>query len=165
MSVPSHPRGAGLAAPQLRHAFRLDVDLAPPLDIQQTPQGHRRVIPITGGVFHGERIRGLVLPGGADWNVVRHDGVVHLWARYTLQTDDGCLISILNEGLQRGPTDTMARILAGQPFDTAEWYSRTMARFEVAGERYKWLNEAIFVGDLQIPSRPDQVSIEIYEVC
>jgi len=165
MPIEPTPHRAPPSGLTLRHAFRLDVDLAPPLDVQQTPQGHRRVIPITGGVFRGDRIQGTVLPGGADWNVVRHDGIVHLWARYTLQTDDGCLVSILNEGLQRGPADTMARILAGQPFDASEWYSRTMARFEVSGDKYKWLNEAIFVGDLQVPTRADQVSIEVYEVC
>jgi hypothetical protein len=95
---------------------------------------------------------------------VRHDGIVHLWARYTLKTNDGVLISILNEGFQRGPKDTMARILAGEKVDPANWYSRTMARFAVAGERYRWLNESVFVGDLQPPERADKVTIEIYEV-
>lgn len=148
----------------LKPAFRLDVDLAPALEVQETPQGYRRVIPITGGTFHGDSIEGTILPGGADWNLVRHDGVVHLWARYTLKTSDGILISIINEGFQRGPADTMARILAGQPIDTDQWYSRTTPRFEVAGDKYRWLNEAIFVGDLLPPTRPDKVSIEVFEV-
>lgn len=81
----------------LEQAFRLDVDLAPPLDVQEAPQGYRRVIPITGGTFSGDRIDGVILPGGADWNLVRHDGIVHLWARYTLKTNDGVLISILTK--------------------------------------------------------------------
>jgi hypothetical protein len=148
----------------LKKAFCLDVNLAPALDVQETPQGYRRVIPITGGHFSGERINGTILPGGADWNLVRHDGIVHLWARYTLQTDDGVLVSILNEGFQRGPKDTMARILAGEKVDASGWYSRTTPRFEVAGEKYRWLNESVFVGNLLPPERADSVSIEIYEV-
>jgi len=148
----------------LKKVCRLDVTLAPPLEIAETPAGFRRVIPITGGTFTGERINGTILPGGADWNVVRHDGVVHLWARYTLRTDDGVLISILNAGLQRGPKDTMARILAGETIDPSDWYSRTAPRFEVAGEQYRWLNEAVFVGDLLPPQSADKVSIEVYEV-
>jgi hypothetical protein len=148
----------------LKPAFRLDVELDPALDIQETPQGYRRVIPITGGKFHGDRISGTILPGGADWNLVRHDGIVHLWARYTLKTNDGVLISIINEGFQRGPADTMAKILAGEQIDVSEWYSRTRPCFEVAGENYRWLNETVFVGDLLPPTRSDRVSIEIYEV-
>lgn len=45
----------------LEQAFRLDVDLAPPLDVQEAPQGYRRVIPITGGTFSGDRIDGVIL--------------------------------------------------------------------------------------------------------
>jgi hypothetical protein len=145
-------------------ALRLDVSLARPLDVQETPNGYRRVIPITGGHFSGERVKGQILPGGADWNLVRHDGIVHLWARYTLQTDDGVLISILNEGFQRGPADTMAKILSGKPIDASQWYSRTTPRFEVAGEKYQWLNQTVFIGDLLPPTRPDRVSIEVFEV-
>jgi hypothetical protein len=148
---------------ELKLAFRLDVELDPPIEIQETPMGYRRVIPITGGRFTG-RIQGEILPGGADWNIVRHDGIVHLWARYTLKTDDGVYISILNEGFQRGPADTMERILAGKPIETSQWYSRTTPRFEVSGEKYRWLNETIFVGNLLPPTRPDGVSIEVYEV-
>lgn len=149
---------------ELRKAFRLDVCLAPPLEVKETPLGYRRVIPITGGTFKGERLEGTILPGGADWNVVRPDGIVHLWARYTLQTNDGVLISILNEGFQRGPADTMAKILAGEAIDPSDWYSRTTPRFEVADEKYRWLNETVFIGDLLPPTRADAVSIEVYEV-
>lgn len=89
---------------------------------------------------------------------------MHLWARYTLHTDDGTLVSILNEGDQRGPADTMECVRSGKPIDTADWYARTTPRFEVAPGQYQWLNETIFVGDLLPPTRPDQVSIDIYEV-
>jgi len=149
---------------QLRLAFRLDVELAPPVEVGQTYLGMRRVIPIVGGRFHGPRLAGDILPGGADWNVVRPDGVVHLWARYTLRTDDGVAIMITNEGLQRGPADTMARILAGLPFDRSAWYARTRPVFECADPRHAWLNQSIFVGDLLAPDDPLRVSIDIHEV-
>lgn len=145
--------------------FRLDVELGPFQDIGQVPEGYRRVIPITGGEFVGEKLSGTIVPGGADWNVVRHDGVTHIWARYTLKTRDGTLIVITNEGLQSGPPDTMAKILAGEPFDKSDWYARTQAKFEVSDEKYRFLNERIFIGNLLPPENgPTNVSIEMYEV-
>ena len=61
-------------------------------DIQKlgnTPYGERRIIDILGGTVDGPKLKGKVLPGGADWQIVRADGVVHLTARYTIETDTG----------------------------------------------------------------------------
>lgn len=146
-----------------RHLFTLHVDLGPPLDIGPVPGGHRRVIPIIGGHFAGERLSGEVLPGGADWNLVRPDGTVYLWARYTLQADDGTLIMITNDGFQPGAPDTMARILAGQPIDMVHWYAKTRPTFEVAGDKYAFLNSRVFVGSL-LPAGPTAVTVDVREI-
>lgn len=143
--------------------FRIDVELGPMLDIGPVPGGYRRVIPITGGTFTGERLSGRVLPGGADWNLVRPDGTVYLWARYTLQAEDGTLIMITNDGFQPGDPATMARILAGEEIDMTNWYAKTRPTFEVAGEKYAWLNERVFVGSLT-PAGPTAVTIDVEEV-
>lgn len=145
-------------------AFRLDVELDPPIDVGDTYAGSRRVIPIVGGRFYGDRVQGRILPGGADWNVVRADGVVHLWARYTIETEDGVTIMVTNEGLQQGAPDTMQRILSGQAYDKSQWYARTRPIFEVSSPKYDWLNRHVFLGDLLPPSDPRKVSIEIYQV-
>jgi hypothetical protein len=111
------------------------------------------VIPITGGSFEGPEIRGVVLPGGADWNLRRSDGVAEIWARYTLQTDDGALISITNAGLARGEHGTPER------------YARTIPTFEVGDSRYAWLERSVFVGTLV--RRSDGVTgvqLRFYEV-
>ena len=50
-------------------------------DIQKlgnTPYGERRIINILGGTVEGPKLKGKILPGGADWQIVRADGVVHL---------------------------------------------------------------------------------------
>lgn len=143
--------------------FTLNVELAPMLDIGMGPNGYRRVIPITGGRFEG-RISGDILPGGADWNLVRPDGTVHLWARYTLRTDEGALIMITNEGFQPGDPEMMDLILSGKPFDTAQWYARTRPVFETAAPDITWINSRVFVGDLLAPSGPGAVAIDIHEV-
>jgi hypothetical protein len=149
---------------QLKHALRLDVELAPAVEVGHTYLGMRRVIPIIGGTFHGERIQGKILPGGADWNVIRHDGMTHIWARYEIRTDDGIVISVINEGLGRAAPDEMARIFSGHAAQVDNWYTRTSPKFELAAEKYRWLTQSMFVGDLLPPSEPDKVSIEIYEV-
>lgn len=53
--------------------------------------GERRIIPIVGGIFARPRIKGKVLPGGADRQLVRSDGAHVLNALYELQTDDGAV--------------------------------------------------------------------------
>ena len=70
----------------LQPLFKAEITLAPPQELGDTPQGRRRIIGITGGRFSGERLSGRVLPGGADWQVIRADGVADLDARYTLET-------------------------------------------------------------------------------
>jgi hypothetical protein len=146
-----------------RHLMRLDVELGPALDIGPVPGGHRRVIPITGGKFTGERLSGRILPGGADWNLVRPDGTVYLWARYTLQAADGTLVMITNDGYQPGAPEVMARILAGEPVDMTHWYAKTRPTFEVAGEQYAFLNSRAFTGNLT-PAGQTAVSIDVYEL-
>lgn len=143
--------------------FTLNVDLAPMLDIGMGPNGYRRVIPITGGRFEG-RISGDILPGGADWNLVRPDGTVHLWARYTLRTDEGALIMITNEGFQPGDPEMMDLILSGKPFDTSKWYARTRPVFETSDPKIAWINSRVFIGDLLAPTGPGAVVIDIHEV-
>jgi hypothetical protein len=138
---------------ELRFVMELRVEIDPALEVGTTPHGFRRVIPITGGTFEGPDLRGIVLPGGADWNLRRSDGVAEVWARYTLQTDDGVLISITNAGLARGTPGTPER------------YARTVPSFEVADERYAWLERSIFVGTLERdPGDAPAVRLRFYEV-
>ena len=68
-----------------RFAFEARVTVAPPVVVGPSVNGLRRIVPITGGTFSGPRIEGRVIPGGADWQHVRADGVLSIEARYTAQ--------------------------------------------------------------------------------
>ena len=136
--------------------------LAPPQELGDTPLGRRRIIAITGGRFSGARLSGRVLPGGADWQVIRSDGVADLDARYTLETNDGALIYVHNRGYRHAPPDVMKRLLAGEDVDPALYYMRTTPFFETGDERYAWLNRIICVGTGA--RRPAAVELEIFEV-
>lgn len=148
--------------PTLEFFVRITVTLDPPLEVGKTGEGTRRVISITGGHFRGPKLSGKVLPGGADWQLVRSDGVAVLDARYTLQTDDGALIYVRNWGLRHGSPDVLASIAKGEAVDPAEYYMRTTPVLETGDERYRWINNLIAV--CSGVRRTDVVVLDFYHV-
>jgi hypothetical protein len=88
--------------PTLRLFSRATVQVASPQVFGRTPFGERRVVQILSGRLEGE-LTAEVLPGGADWQILTHDGVSRLEARYTLKTPEGALILVHNRGLRHAP--------------------------------------------------------------
>jgi hypothetical protein len=147
---------------KLQPLFRAEITLAAPQELGETPQGRRRIIGITGGRFAGERLSGRVLAGGADWQVIRPDGVADLDARYTLETSDGALIYVRNRGYRHGSPETMRRLAAGEAVDPSLYYMRTTPRFETGDARYAWLNRIVCVATGA--RHTDAVELEVFEV-
>lgn len=147
---------------KLAALFSAQITLAPARDLGDGPLGRRRVIEITGGAFSGPRLSGTVLPGGADWQLVRTDGVACLDTRYTLETRDGALIYVQNRGYRHGPDEVIARLARGESVDPASYYFRTSPWFETSAPRYAWLNRTIFVGSGA--RLPDCVNLDVFEV-
>ena len=87
-----------MTAPQLEFAFEIRAQVGPPLDVGPVAGGRRRIIQILGGTFEGSGMKGHVLPGGADWQIVRADGLAELDTRYTLETDDGVKLDLALAG-------------------------------------------------------------------
>jgi hypothetical protein len=133
------------SAPQLEFVFAAHVTVDAPLDIGDVGKGGRRIVPITGGEFSGPRMRGEVLSGGADWQVLRNGGVAELEARYTLRTDDGALIYVRNLAVRHGPPDVLAALAAGRPVDPASYYFRGVTFFETSAAQYEWITKTIVV--------------------
>lgn len=146
----------------LQPLFKAEITLAAPQELGDTPQGRRRIIGITGGRFSGARLSGRVLPGGADWQVIRSDGVADLDARYTLETSDGALIYVRNRGLRHGPAEVLKKISSGESVDPALYYMRTTPSFETGDARYAWLNRVVCVATGA--RRPAAVELEVFEV-
>jgi Protein of unknown function (DUF3237) len=142
---------------QFVHVADLTIQIAGAIEI-----GPRRVIPITGGEAHGPKLRGRILPAGADFQVLRRDGVTELHARYVLETDGGALVYIENSGMRHGPADAMEKLRRGELVDPALIYFRTTPRFETVAESQPWLTRHVFVGDGV--RRPDRVELAIYQV-
>jgi len=122
---------------------------AAPLDLGAGPHGTRLTFAIDGGDFEGPRLQGRVLGGGGDWGVVRSDGVLELSLRATLETHDGARIALTFDGMRHGAEPT-------------SFYFRTVPRFEVADERYAFLNRIVAVGQGEM--RPPYAVHTFYEV-
>ena len=149
-------------APRLERLCRATVLIGEPLVVGDTPLGRRRIVPITGGRVEGPRLQGVVLPGGADWQIVRSDGGAVLEARYTIRAADGALIYVRNVGVRHGPPEVLARLGRGEPVDPAAYYFRTTPRFETGAPSYAWLNDLIAIGSAV--RRPDAVILDFFAV-
>lgn len=141
---------------------KIEVALEPVRDLGETPLGRRRIIGITGGKFAGPRLSGRILPGGADWQVIRSDGVAYLDARYTLETGDGALIYVNNKGYRHGPKEVIEQMAKGENVDPARYYMRTTPWFETSAPAYAWLNKIICVATGA--RRPAGVELDFFEV-
>jgi Protein of unknown function (DUF3237) len=148
--------------PDLRHVCDIDVDVGPIRDLGPTPHGRRRIIAILGGRVRGPRLEAEVMPGGADWQYVRGDGVVELEARYSIKTPDGIEIAVTNRGLRRAAPEAMERLARGEPVDSALIYCRTVPVFEAPAGPCEWLNRSVFIATAA--RLPDKVQITVFEV-
>ena len=148
--------------PSLRFLYTSRIEVEPPLLVGHSPYGERRIINIKGGAFNGPRLSGRVLPGGADWQIIRDDGVAELEARYTLKTYDDALIYVYNRGLRRGSKEVMERLASGDEVDPSKYYFRTTPIFETGAPEYTWLNGLVTIATGE--RRPGEVIITVYEV-
>ncbi len=128
------------------HLMTLTLAVAGMQPIGTTPNGDRRVGLVAGGTFEGPKLKGKVLPGGADWIIGRPDGSTTLDVRIVVETDDGAAIGVTYRGMRHGPPAVMEKVNAGQFVDPSEYYFRTAVAFDTAAPKYDWLNRIIAVG-------------------
>jgi hypothetical protein len=149
-------------APGLAFAFELHAIVGAPLEIGQVPRGRRRIVSITGGTFEGPGIKGKVVPGGADWQIIRADGFSELDTRYTLETDKGQIIYVQNAGMRHAAPAVMEKLLKGEAVDPKLVYFRTIPTFETAAPDLQWLTRAVFIGTGE--RYPTEVVIRFWRV-
>lgn len=142
--------------------FTIRCELDGIMSLGQTPLGERRIINILGGPVTGPKLSGHVLPGGADWQIVRADGVADIQARYVIETDAGAHVLVNSEGLRHGPPDVMEKLARGESVDPALYYFRTLMRFETADPAVDWMNRILAIAHGQREAR--SVRLDVYEV-
>ena len=137
---------ANAIQPGLEFVYEAEGALDAPIQLGETYDGTRRIIPIqTGGRVEGPLIRGSLVGGASDWQLTRPDGVTVADATYAIRTDDDVIIQLRNRGLRHGPAEVMARLGRGEEVDPAEYYFRTVPEFIAPKGKYEWMNNSIFV--------------------
>jgi len=140
--------------PTLHLAYEAVVTLSADVVHGRTPYGERTRAPITGGWFRGPRIAGKIVPGGADWQLVRTDGYLMVDAGYFMEEEDGTQIHVRNRGLWHSPTNDW-------PAD----YALSTPEFEAPIGKHDWLNKHVFVGTIGPgPEGVSAVTLRIWQV-
>ncbi|MFC7403332.1 DUF3237 domain-containing protein [Citricoccus sp. GCM10030269] len=151
------------AAPRLEFLATIAVDVDAPIEVGRTHRGQRRVIPIAGGAVTGPELNGTLLPGGADFQLITSETASDLEARYIIETDDGDRIYVMNAAYRTGSAEDIAALVRGERVPPERIYFRCAPRFEVAGDRWSWLESTVVIGSGR--REPDRVIIDLWKVC
>jgi hypothetical protein len=149
----------------LAHLFTLSAGLGGSDDTGEGSLGRRIRDSVGEGTFAGRHMRGELLPGSADWRLIRHDVTSVIDARVMLRTDDGALIYMSYGGRVVVPPDMLAQVrdpARRHLLDPAAYYFRTTPTFETGAEPYRWLNNIVCIGTGRLTTRG--VDYEIFEV-
>jgi hypothetical protein len=147
--------------PGLERAFDVDATLGPLEDHGMTRAGHRRVVPIAAGHVTG-MFDAQILPGGADWQLVRPDGTIEIDTRYSARTPAGEYVHFRTSGVRSGPPEILEALLRGEPVDPSRYYFRVTVRLETSAARLAVLERSIFVASAI--READRVSYTAYRI-
>ncbi|ELY50944.1 DUF3237 domain-containing protein [Natronolimnohabitans innermongolicus] len=147
--------------PSFEHVLDLEIEVEEPIEIGDTGDGRRRIIPIVDGTVSG-RIDGHVIPAGADYQLFRVERPTELVAKYAFETDDGSRVYVENEGIRYAPPETKKRLRDGEPVDPDEVYFQSTPRFETADPDLEWLTQSVFVASGV--RQPKGVKLAVYRV-
>lgn len=138
----------------LEYEFTYRAQLKPPVAIGPGPYGTRMFFEIAGGTVEGERIKGTIGTGGGDWALVDEKGIAHLDVRGQFLTGDGAVIFIAYYGVLE-MNEKVQQVMGGAgDGDFGDSYFRTAPRLETGDERYKWVNDLVFVSEGRALSGP-----------
>lgn len=146
-----------LGTPTLEYVMQLNVSLGEAYQVGATSYGFRNVIPITGGTFEGPKLKGTIIPGGADWQLMENGtGRTNVEAIYSIKTDDGAYIHVRNNGIISSGKDE-----DGNP----TFYFRCAPKFEApADSKYAWMNNCLFVCAPDFGGPQGTITLKVWKV-
>lgn len=150
-------KAQSLETPSLEYVMQLNVSLGEAYQVGATSYGFRNVIPITGGTFEGPKLKGTIIPGGADWQLIENGtGRTNVEAIYSIRTDDGAYIHVRNNGIIASGKDEN-----GNP----TFYFRCAPKFEAPAEGpYAWMNNALFVCAPDFSGPQGTITLRVWKV-
>lgn len=140
--------------PPLTEEFTFTAELKPVVAVGPGPFGTRRIREVAGGTVSGERIRGTVGTGGADWVLIGPDGWGRLDVRLTIHTHDGANLYVQYLGVVEYTEAAHAANRGERSSDFHEHYFRTTPRLETGDPRYAWVNHTVFVAEGRLHPGP-----------
>ncbi|MEH2324913.1 MAG: DUF3237 domain-containing protein [Nostoc sp.] len=132
--------------------FEARIQIQPPMDVGQAPDGHRMIFMAKSGHFDGPKLKGEVIPmSGGDWSRIRADGSGAIDVRQCLKTHDGAIILMTYGGRMVASTENFEYAVDySKPDDPKgaeeQYYFRINPLFETGDERYAWLNNIVAIG-------------------
>ena len=147
--------------PSLKKVMSLQIEVDEPIVAGQTGLGKRQLIPIRGGTVSGA-VKGRVLPGGADAQIIRPNGRGDLSARCALETEEHGGIYVENDGIRQDSEAFRQQAAEGRIIDPEHVYFRTVPVFETSSEAYQHLQNRLFIG--AAVRLPNDIRLDIYEV-
>ena len=147
---------------KLQPLMEVHADLSAPVEIGTGPFGTRNIFNVTGGSFEGPRLRGKIVPGGADWLLVDAEGVGRLDVRIALETNDGARIYVQYFGVLVINEIIRKALEQGGSSEYGDTYFMTQPRCETGEARYAWLNKLMAVAEGRM--RPSAVEYRVFEL-
>ena len=138
--------------------------LSEPEVIGPVAEGLRLNVYVTGGTVDGPKMKGKILPVGADWLTIRTDGVGVLDVRATVLTDDGALVYIYYKGVMDLGPDGYKNFLEGAPPPPEGIVLRTNPWFQTVHPDYLWMTRGLFVEVGKAYLDRGEVCYDIYHV-
>ena len=117
-------------------------------EIGRTPYGQRTVFVIEGGTVSGEKIAGLVMPGGLDFQLSFSNGSMEVEEILVLRTSDGKYIYLRIAGTAADRSDV-----------------RMVPDFEASNaSSYSWLNSGKYGGRRVLDVAAKTMKLSVYDV-
>ncbi len=117
-------------------------------DVGRTPYGPRHVFVIQGGTVTGEKINGVVMSGGLDFELTFSNRAVEIEQVLALKTGDGKYIYLRSAGTAADPSDV-----------------RMVPDFEAPNASgYAWLNTGKYAGRRTVDVAAKTMKISVYDM-
>ena len=146
---------------EMEHLFTYSAAVREPVVVSPPGEGDIRInFYVAEGKAWGPKLKGRLLPVGADWMTLRTDGMAVLDVRAAIETDDGAHIDVVYNGLLDMGHDGYARFQKGEIPELVRIHAAP--RLRTAHPDYVWLNrlQCVNVGEGRL--RQNQVTYDVY---
>lgn len=150
-----------MIAYQMEHLFTYSAAVREPVVVSPPGEGDIRInFYVAEGEVWGPKLKGTLLPIGADWMTLRADGMAVLDVRAAIETHDGAHIDVVYNGLLDMGPDGYANFLKGEIPDLVK--IRAAPRFRTAHPDYVWLNrlQCVNIGEGRL--KQQEVTYDVY---